>query len=53
MGRKRKKFAAANSPSLSDISFTSVDERRLGETVTAAFDKATEDLKATVSNNNS
>ena len=50
MGRKRKKFVAANSPSLSDISFTSVDEKRLGDIVTAAVDKATEDLKATVSN---
>ena len=40
--KKRKKFAAVNSPSLSDISFTSVDERRLGDIVTAV-DKATED----------
>ena len=50
MGRKHKKFAAANSPSLSDISFKSVDERRLGDIVTAVVDKATKDLKATVSN---
>ena len=50
MSKKCKKFAAANSPSLSNFSSTSVDGRRLGDIVTAAVDKTTEDLKATVSN---